>query len=410
MHRIDTENAVASLPAPSAPGALVGYFSDGETISGTPGTVISANWLNAVQEELVAVMSEGGVTPDKATNDQLLDAIIAIIEERSIDSVIDGVENKLLRTDGSERTPVVSSATELDASDNLGGLSSVAIGASISGKDGSAILEATSSTKGFLPPRMTETQRDAIAAPAEGLVVYNTTQKRHDFHNGLAWGAVAGSAVPVGGIIAFSGGYFTDAANGGFTSVLGNSVASVNSALNGSGWYVCDGSALNLPGSPIFNGAGRYLANLSDDRFLMGSTAAGSTGGQNSVTLLTANLPSHTHDLAHSHGTHTHSITHDHTLFNSVGAGGHTHGVYKDGGSNAGQAFKWTDGNVRSTTISTDSEANHTHQIDVPSISATSGPETVSLASGTASGSTGSGTAYENRPLYLSVLYLQRAI
>ena len=38
----------------------------------------------------------------------------------------------------------------------------------------SAILQADSTTKGFLPPRMTAVQRAAIASPAEGLIVYQT--------------------------------------------------------------------------------------------------------------------------------------------------------------------------------------------------------------------------------------------
>lgn len=39
----------------------------------------------------------------------------------------------------------------------------------------SGILEVVSTTKGFLPPRMTTTQKNAIATPAAGLVVYDTT-------------------------------------------------------------------------------------------------------------------------------------------------------------------------------------------------------------------------------------------
>lgn len=38
----------------------------------------------------------------------------------------------------------------------------------------SAQLEISSTTKGFLPPRMTKTQRDAISSPATGLVIYQT--------------------------------------------------------------------------------------------------------------------------------------------------------------------------------------------------------------------------------------------
>ena len=41
-------------------------------------------------------------------------------------------------------------------------------------KDGSAILQADSTTQGLLPPRMTETQRTNISSPATGLVVYQT--------------------------------------------------------------------------------------------------------------------------------------------------------------------------------------------------------------------------------------------
>ena len=38
----------------------------------------------------------------------------------------------------------------------------------------SAVLEVASTTKGFLFPRMTETQRGAITSPATGLMVYQT--------------------------------------------------------------------------------------------------------------------------------------------------------------------------------------------------------------------------------------------
>lgn len=48
----------------------------------------------------------------------------------------------------------------------------------------SAILTLTSTTKGFLPPRMTTTERDAIASPALGLMIYNTTTNKHQGYNG----------------------------------------------------------------------------------------------------------------------------------------------------------------------------------------------------------------------------------
>jgi hypothetical protein len=39
----------------------------------------------------------------------------------------------------------------------------------------SSVLQVDSTTKGFLPPRMTTTQKNAITTPAAGLVVYDTT-------------------------------------------------------------------------------------------------------------------------------------------------------------------------------------------------------------------------------------------
>jgi hypothetical protein len=52
----------------------------------------------------------------------------------------------------------------------------------------SAQLHVTSTTKGFLPPRMNAGQRNAIASPASGLEVTNTSLQNHpNFYNGTAW-------------------------------------------------------------------------------------------------------------------------------------------------------------------------------------------------------------------------------
>lgn len=49
-----------------------------------------------------------------------------------------------------------------------------AIGLGTASIDASALFQMDSTTKGFLPPRMTQAQRVAIASPAEGLIVYQT--------------------------------------------------------------------------------------------------------------------------------------------------------------------------------------------------------------------------------------------
>ncbi len=51
----------------------------------------------------------------------------------------------------------------------------------------SAQLDVSSTTKGFLPPRMDSTARNAIVSPATGLTIYNTTIKAFQVYNGIAW-------------------------------------------------------------------------------------------------------------------------------------------------------------------------------------------------------------------------------
>lgn len=52
---------------------------------------------------------------------------------------------------------------------------------------GSAVLDAESTTQGFLPPQMTTTQRAAIGTPATGLIVYDTSLQALYIYNGTAW-------------------------------------------------------------------------------------------------------------------------------------------------------------------------------------------------------------------------------
>jgi hypothetical protein len=51
----------------------------------------------------------------------------------------------------------------------------------------SAQLSIDSTTKGFLPPRMTTAQKNAIASPAAGLVVYDTTLNKLCVRTASAW-------------------------------------------------------------------------------------------------------------------------------------------------------------------------------------------------------------------------------
>ena len=51
----------------------------------------------------------------------------------------------------------------------------------------SSLVTMNSTTKGFLPPRMTTTQKNAIATPATGLILYDTTLNVPQFYNGTIW-------------------------------------------------------------------------------------------------------------------------------------------------------------------------------------------------------------------------------
>lgn len=58
----------------------------------------------------------------------------------------------------------------------------------------SAALALDSTTRGFLPPRMTTTQRDAIASPATGLIIHNTTTDRIESKTSTGWAALGASS------------------------------------------------------------------------------------------------------------------------------------------------------------------------------------------------------------------------
>jgi hypothetical protein len=51
----------------------------------------------------------------------------------------------------------------------------------------SALLNMVSTAKGFLPPRMTTTQKNAISSPAEGLLIYDTTLHKLCVFTGTVW-------------------------------------------------------------------------------------------------------------------------------------------------------------------------------------------------------------------------------
>jgi hypothetical protein len=77
-----------------------------------------------------------------------------------------------LRTNSAERMRVTSAGI-------------VAIGTTT--PDAAARLDVSSTTSGFLPPRMTEAQRDLIATPPDGLMLYNSTTNKLQVRAAGSW-------------------------------------------------------------------------------------------------------------------------------------------------------------------------------------------------------------------------------
>lgn len=61
--------------------------------------------------------------------------------------------------------------------------------------NGTAALDVASTTKGMLVPRMTTAQRNAIAAPAMGLLVYDATANSFYYYTGTGWKDVSKGSV-----------------------------------------------------------------------------------------------------------------------------------------------------------------------------------------------------------------------
>jgi len=199
--------------------------------------------------------------------------------------------------------------------------------------------------------------------------------------------AVARHDVPEGSIMAWLPGYFTNGSNGGYTGI------SISLSDN---WKLCDGSALNDSQSTIFNGAGRYLPQLTDDRFLMGDVTGsrGGTGGSSTMAH-THTGPSHSHTIpAHSH---TLSSAGWALLFMSNAA----NTLY----CRQKSVSQYTS-NIKTTSITVATETNtpsYGTELDGATDSGGSG----NTGSG-GTGSTGPASNTENRPKYLSVSYIMK--
>ncbi|RAK63226.1 tail fiber domain-containing protein [Hymenobacter edaphi] len=104
----------------------------------------------------------------------------------------------------------------------------------------SAQLDVTATTRGFLPPRVTQAQRDAIANPAAGLVVFNTSTNHLSLFDGSYWTETIGTTQSLEGSRAWT-------VPPGVTSVLIDMAGSEGQARQ----------SLNPVGPPIISPGGK---------------------------------------------------------------------------------------------------------------------------------------------------------
>jgi hypothetical protein len=165
----------------------------------TSGTVTAAGFTSTVATGTaplvvtsttpVANLSIGGNAATVTTNANLTGPVTSV---GNATTIADGAITTASIADGAITNAKV---TDVAASKITGTFTSatvngkVIVGAS-SAASSSAVLEASSTTQGFLPPRMTEAQRNAISSAVAGLVVWCSdcgSNGELQVHNGTTW-------------------------------------------------------------------------------------------------------------------------------------------------------------------------------------------------------------------------------
>ncbi len=201
----------------------------------------------------------------------------------------------------------------------------------------SAKLEVASTTQGFLPPRMTTVERDAIASPAPGLTIYNTSVNCLQWWNGTIWFDGCGNNSIVGSITALNCGSATN--NGTLTS--GTAASGVNSVVpyiggNGgshNGQTVTStgviGLTATLSAGTFANGAGSLTYTITGTPSASGTASfALSIGGQSCALTRTVGLTAGSITALNCG-----SATNNGTLYSGTAASGVSSSVSYTGGN-----------------------------------------------------------------------------
>ena len=165
----------------------------------------------------------------------------------------------------------------------------------------SALMELQSTDKGFLLPRMTQAQRDAIASPAMGLMIYNTTANCLQINYGSP---AAASWVPLGicgnvgslncGSANVTGGPLASSQTAGSVSASvpyagGDGGSHTGQTVNSTG---VTGLTATLPAGSFANGSGNLVYTITGTPASAGTASFILTiGGQQCTLQVTVGTP-----------------------------------------------------------------------------------------------------------------------
>ncbi|HNQ66992.1 MAG TPA: hypothetical protein PKN32_01325 [Bacteroidales bacterium] len=171
------------------------------------------------------------------------------------------------------------------------------VGINTSTPDASALLELNSTTQGFLPPRLSTVERNAISSPAEGLIIYNTTEQCINYYNGTLWLSLCGSISETGVTIDThpQSSSVCEFDNGSFSVVSAEGLSFQWQVNAGSGWQ-----DITAPSTePVFGGYNTAELTLtgvvaSNDSWLFRCIVTGDNpppATSNSATLTILHVP-----------------------------------------------------------------------------------------------------------------------
>ena len=179
--------------APLTGGGTGASFTLGVTFGTTAGTILEGN-NDALYVKLAGTQTITGVKTFNANVQMATGRTLLGNAELTLEAT--GANPIILRTNSTDRVRILQGLMVGTTTDPGAGSARIETSLGLGTTPvTTAMLEMSSTTKGLLIPRMTTTQRNAIASPATSLLVYNTTTTQFEFYTGSAWAPIGARGV-----------------------------------------------------------------------------------------------------------------------------------------------------------------------------------------------------------------------